>query len=63
MFGTVWTFPDALGHVRMHSEAVGSVRTFLDFSDLCEAGGCLDAYGLDGCLGPKHPPAGGCLAE
>ena len=32
-------------------------------ADLCEAGGCLDAYGLDGCLGPKHPPAGGCLAE
>ena len=32
-------------------------------ADLCEAGGCLDAKGLGGCLGPKHPPAGGCLAE
>ena len=25
--------------------------------------GRWDAKGLDGCLGPKHPPAGGCLAE
>ena len=24
-------------------------------ADLCEAGGCLDAQELDGCLGPKHP--------
>ena len=34
-----------------------------NYTDLCEAGGCLDAKGLGGCLGPKHPPAGGCLAE
>ena len=28
MFGPVWTFPDALGHVRKHSEVFGGVQTF-----------------------------------